>query len=69
MRIDFATDLFESVKIGNVPLQNKIVMAPLPSLRAIDNVPNSLMVTYYSPLADTGPIVTEANSPSDRFVR
>ncbi len=39
-------------------------MAPLTRSRAIDNIPNSLMATYYGQRAGAGLIITEGTSPS-----
>jgi N-ethylmaleimide reductase len=41
-----------------------MVMAPMTRLRAIDNVPNSLMATYYAQRATAGLIVTECTMVS-----
>ncbi|MDD5362319.1 MAG: alkene reductase [Ignavibacteria bacterium] len=56
--------LFSPYKLGNIELKNHIVMAPMTRSRAIGNVPNDLMVTYYSQRAGAGLIVTEGTSPS-----
>jgi N-ethylmaleimide reductase len=56
--------LFESVTIGSMTLKNRIVMAPMTRSRAIGNVPNDLMVQYYSSRASAGLIITEGTSPS-----
>jgi N-ethylmaleimide reductase len=57
--------LFDPVRIGDIPLANRIVMAPLTRNRAgPDQVPNALMATYYAQRADpatgAGLIVSEA---------
>lgn len=57
--------LFEPVKIGDLELKNRVVMAPLTRSRGTgtDNrVPNSLMATYYSQRADAGLIISEATA-------
>lgn len=51
-------------KIGKEELSNRIVMAPMTRCRAIDNIPNDLMVRYYKQRADAGLIITEGTSPS-----
>ncbi len=56
--------VFESLKLGRIELKNRIVMAPLTRSRAIGNVPNDLMVEYYSQRADAGLLITEGTSPS-----
>lgn len=45
-------------------LQNKAVMAPMTRSRAIGNIPNDLMATYYGQRAGAGLIITEGVSPS-----
>ncbi len=49
-------------------LQNKMVMAPMTRSRAIGNVPNDLMATYYQQRAGAGLIITEGVSPSPNGV-
>ncbi len=56
--------LFESTKLGSMKLKNRVVMAPLTRSRAIGNVPNDLMATYYSQRAGAGLIISEGTSPS-----
>jgi N-ethylmaleimide reductase len=56
--------LFSKTTLGPLDLQNHLVMAPLTRNRAIDNVPNELMATYYAQRASVGLIVTEGTSPS-----
>jgi len=58
------TSLFSPHQIGKLALNNRIVMAPMTRSRAINNVPNSLMATYYGQRAEAGLIVTEGVSPS-----
>jgi N-ethylmaleimide reductase len=41
------SNLFEPKKVGSISLTNSIVMAPMTRCRAIGNVPNDLMATYY----------------------
>ena len=47
-------NLFTPVQLGAYTLPNRIVMAPMTRLRAIDNIPNSLMATYYAQRASAG---------------
>jgi 2,4-dienoyl-CoA reductase-like NADH-dependent reductase (Old Yellow Enzyme family) len=55
--------LFDSVKIGDLQLPNRIVMAPLTRSRAgKERVPNDLMREYYVQRASAGLILTEATS-------
>ena len=56
--------LFSSYKLGSIELKNRIVMAPMTRSRAIGNIPNDLMATYYEQRSDAGLIVTEGTSPS-----
>lgn len=56
--------LFSEAVLGPLTLQNHLVMAPLTRNRATGNVPNALMVEYYSQRATAGLIVTEGTSPS-----
>lgn len=56
--------LFDSYQLGNIQLQNRVVMAPMTRSRAIDNVPNDLMVEYYRQRSGAGLIITEGTSPS-----
>jgi N-ethylmaleimide reductase len=57
-------NLFTPVQLGPYTLPNRMVMAPMTRLRAIDNVPNSLMATYYAQRATAGLIVTECTMVS-----
>jgi len=56
--------IFTSHKLGDTSLANRIVMAPMTRSRAIDNLPNELMATYYSQRATAGVSITEGVSPS-----
>ena len=56
--------IFQSYKLGNIELSNHIVMAPMTRSRAIGNIPNDLMATYYSQRAGAGLIVTEGTTSS-----
>jgi N-ethylmaleimide reductase len=58
------TTLFTPTTLGNLPLTNRIVMAPLTRSRATNNVPNDLLVQYYRQRAAAGLIITEGTSPS-----
>lgn len=57
--------IFSNVKVGNMLLKNRIVMAPLTRCRCINNLPNDLVVQYYTQRAEAGLIITEGTSPSD----
>ena len=52
--------LFDAVKVGDMALANRVVMAPLTRNRAPGALPNDLMVTYYTQRASAGLIITEA---------
>ena len=56
--------LFSKTTLGPLTLQNHLVMCPLTRSRATGNVPNDLMVEYYSQRASAGLIITEGTSPS-----
>ncbi len=56
--------LFSPTKLGPLTLQNHLVMSPLTRNRATGNVPNDLMVEYYTQRASAGLIITEGTSPS-----
>ena len=56
--------LFTPLKLGAVNLANRVVMAPMTRNRAVGNLPNEMMVEYYSQRAGAGLIITEGTSPS-----
>ena len=61
-----AVDLFTPIKIGNIELRNRIVMAPLTRNRAgPGNVPHDLNALYYAQRASAGLIITEATPVSE----
>jgi N-ethylmaleimide reductase len=57
-------NLFEPYALGDLRLQNRMVMAPMTRSRAIGNVPNDLMAQYYGQRSSAGLIVTEGVAPS-----
>jgi N-ethylmaleimide reductase len=57
-------NLFSPVKVGSYTLPNRMVMAPMTRLRAIDSVPQPLMATYYAQRVSAGLIVTECTMVS-----
>jgi N-ethylmaleimide reductase len=59
-----ANKLFSSIKVGSAELKNHIAMSPMTRCRAIGNIPNDLMATYYGQRAGAGLIITEGTSPS-----
>ena len=62
------TTLQTPIQIGPYHLPNRLVMAPLTRMRAPDNLPTDLMVTYYAQRASAGLIVTEASPISTQGV-
>jgi 2,4-dienoyl-CoA reductase-like NADH-dependent reductase (Old Yellow Enzyme family) len=57
------TRLFDSLQLGEWPLPNRIIMAPLTRCRASEGrVPNELMAEYYRQRATAGLIISEATS-------
>lgn len=57
-------NLFSPVKLGAYNLTNRIIMAPMTRLRAIDSIPQPIMATYYAQRATAGLIVTECTMVS-----
>jgi len=56
--------LFTPYTLGDLELKNRIVMAPMTRCRAIGNITNDLIATYYGQRASAGLIITEGTSPS-----
>lgn len=55
------TSLFDPVKLGELELPNRVIMAPLTRCRAgQERVPNELMAEYYAQRASAGLIISEA---------
>jgi len=58
-------DLFSPVKLGNLQLNNRMIMAPMTRNRADkNNVPQSMNIKYYRQRASAGLIITEASQVS-----
>ena len=55
---------FSPYQLGALELKNRFVMAPMTRSRAVGNVPNEIMATYYGQRASAGLIITEGTSPS-----
>jgi N-ethylmaleimide reductase len=53
------TSLFDPLKIGDIQLANRVVMAPLTRNRSPGAVPNTLNAAYYEQRASAGLIITE----------
>ena len=56
--------LFTKYNLGNIELNNRIVMAPMTRSRAVGSIPNDMMATYYGQRAAAGLLITEGISPS-----
>jgi len=57
------TTIFDPIKLGDLELPNRIIMAPLTRCRADEGrVPNAMMAEYYVQRATAGLILTEATS-------
>jgi len=55
--------LFDPIKIGDLELNNRVIMAPLTRCRAEPGrVPGDLIAEYYAQRADAGLIISEATS-------
>lgn len=62
------TTLFDPITIGDIPLKNRIVMAPLTRNRADMGCASPLMVEYYRQRATAGLIIAEASPISPMAV-
>jgi N-ethylmaleimide reductase len=59
------TTLFENLKIGNLELKNRVVMAPMTRSRADDaGIQPDYAIEYYTQRASAGLIITEATNVS-----
>lgn len=56
--------LFTPHAVGELTVNNRIVMAPMTRSRALNNIPNELMAEYYGQRAAAGLLITEGTSPS-----
>jgi N-ethylmaleimide reductase len=57
--------LFDPIQLGDIPLANRVVMAPLTRNRAVEgNKAGPLMVEYYRQRASAGLIIAEASQIS-----
>src|ERR1700744_5752910 len=55
--------LFDPIRIGDLTLKNRIVMAPLTRSRSgVERIPGPLVAQYYAQRASAGLIVSEATS-------
>lgn len=64
------TTLFTSIKVGDLELPNRVIMAPLTRSRAVGGgrVPNALMAEYYVQRASAGLILSEATAVTPQGV-
>ena len=62
--------LFDPIRVGDLELPNRVVMAPLTRSRAVggDRVPNELMAQYYVQRASAGLILSEATAVTPQGV-
>jgi len=62
--------LFDPIRIGDLDLPNRVIMAPLTRSRAVGGgrVPNALMAEYYVQRASAGLILSEATSVTPQGV-
>jgi N-ethylmaleimide reductase len=56
--------LFTELKLGNLTLKNRVVMAPMTRSRAVAGQPTEIMAEYYGARASAGLIITEGVAPS-----
>ncbi len=63
------TSIFDPLKMGDITLKNRIVLAPMTRGRAGDKrVPNELMAQYYFQRASAGLLITEATVISEQGI-
>ncbi|MCW0207899.1 MAG: alkene reductase [Achromobacter sp.] len=63
------SQLFEPLRVGDLTLPNRVIMAPLTRMHAgPGRVPNDLMVEYYTQRAGAGMILTEATAVTPQGV-
>lgn len=58
------SSLFDPIKIGDIKLANRVVMAPLTRNRSEGQIPGPLTVEYYRQRASAGLIISEASQIS-----
>ncbi|MAU21558.1 alkene reductase [Martelella mediterranea] len=59
-------NLFDPITIGDVTIENRIIMAPLMRNRSPEAVPNELNVDYYRQRASAGLIISEATAITEQ---
>jgi N-ethylmaleimide reductase len=62
------TNLFDKLTIGEITLENRIIMAPLTRMRSVQpgDIPQELNALYYSQRAGAGLIISEATQISSQ---
>lgn len=59
------TELLKPLKVGDLQLNNRIIMAPLTRCRCdADGIPSAIMIDYYRQRATAGMIIAEATAVS-----
>lgn len=60
-------DIFAPLKVGDIELQNRVIMAPMTRSRAAQpgDIPTELNAQYYAQRASAGLIITEGTQVSD----
>ena len=67
LKLTATSPLFSPLWLGQLPLPNRIVMAPLTRARADENgVPSGLAAQYYAQRAEAGLIIAEATAVSEQ---
>lgn len=66
---ELVMDLLSPIDVGEYRLNNRIFMAPMTRCRSVhNNVPNEMMVQYYTQRASAGLIITEATQISTKGI-
>lgn len=67
---NMAQPLLKPIQLHDLELKNRVIMAPMTRSRADNegNVPNDLMVTYYTQRASSGLIISEGSQISSQAV-
>ena len=58
--------LWDPITVGEIPLENRLAMAPMTRSRStLEGVPTEMNAEYYAQRSSTGLIITEGTQPSD----
>jgi N-ethylmaleimide reductase len=69
METTLKKSLFDSYQLGDLTLENRVVLAPMTRARSgPDRVPNERMATYYGQRATAGLLITEATVISEQGI-